>query len=248
VRSIVISAIAIYLIGVAHKSRAQNRLTRYNSGRRIWRRSHAAHSKEPQRDMDGGGDFQSSRQHVYRLTRHPVDRREFIAAAGSVSAVSASHVSVWFMRGAFLDHAVPGVGLTVSGPVRELTHYFTIGVLAASSSVQVTNSAGVSIPTTKPVGDPSGQQILLVRFGRALPPGTYWSRRLVSSGPGFSHGEWLTVGGYPLWPSNIPLNRSHFRTMSMPSWGRNSVCSESRSRSSDSSPNGLCAPLSTACR
>jgi copper resistance protein C len=103
-----------------------------------------------------------------------VDRREFIAAAGSVTAVaSASQASVWFMRGAFLDHAVPGVGLTVSGPVRELTLYFAIGVLAASSSVQVTNSAGVSIPTTKPVGDPSGQQILLVRFGRALPPGTY---------------------------------------------------------------------------
>jgi copper resistance protein C len=103
-----------------------------------------------------------------------VDRREFIVAAGSVTAVaSASQASDWFMRGAFLDHAVPGVGLTVSGPVRELTLYFAIRVLAASSSVQVTNSAGVSIPTTKPVGDPSGQQILLVRFGRALPPGTY---------------------------------------------------------------------------
>jgi methionine-rich copper-binding protein CopC len=103
-----------------------------------------------------------------------MDRRQFVAPAGTVAApASASQASVWFMRGAFLDHAVPGVGLTVSGPVRQLTLYFTIGVLAASSSVQVTNSAGVAMPTTKPVGDPSAQEILLVRFGRALPPGTY---------------------------------------------------------------------------
>ena len=103
-----------------------------------------------------------------------MDRREFIAAAGSVTAVaSASQASDWLMRGAVLDHAVPGVGLTVSGPVRELTLYFTLGVLAAYSSVQVTNSAGVSIPTTKPVGDPSDQQTVIVRLKRTLPPGTY---------------------------------------------------------------------------
>jgi hypothetical protein len=54
-----------------------------------------------------------------------VVRREFIAAAGSVAAiVSASQVFARFMGGAFLDHAVPGVGLTVSGPVRELRLYF----------------------------------------------------------------------------------------------------------------------------
>src|SRR3981081_2915244 len=77
----------------------------------------------------------------------PVDRREFIAAAGSVTAVaSASEASEWFMRGGFLDHAVPGVGLTVSGPVRELTLYFDLGVIAALSSVQVISSTGARVP------------------------------------------------------------------------------------------------------
>jgi copper resistance protein C len=103
-----------------------------------------------------------------------VDRREFIAAAGSVTAIaSASQASEWFMRGASLDHAVPGVGLTVSGPVRELTLYFDLGVIAALSSVQVISSTGAPVSARRPVNDPSGQQIVIVRLGHALPPGTY---------------------------------------------------------------------------
>jgi hypothetical protein len=54
------------------------------------------------------------------VTRHPVDRRQFIAAAGSVIAVASASQAFAQMGGAFLDHAVPGVGLTVSGPVRDL--------------------------------------------------------------------------------------------------------------------------------
>jgi copper resistance protein C len=108
------------------------------------------------------------------VTRHPVHRREFIAAAGSIAAISSmSKASEWLMRGAILDHAVPGVGLTVSSPVRELTLYFTIGILAASSSVQVISSTGARVPASRPVNDPSSQGIVIVRLGRALPPGTY---------------------------------------------------------------------------
>jgi copper resistance protein C len=103
-----------------------------------------------------------------------VDRREFIAAAGSITAVaSASHASVWLMRGAVLDHAVPGVGLTVSGPVREVRLYFTIGMIVASSSVQIISSTGATIAASRPVNDPSDQQIVVVRLGHALPLGTY---------------------------------------------------------------------------
>jgi copper resistance protein C len=72
-----------------------------------------------------------------------------------------------------LVHAEPGVGVTVTGPVRELRLYFDLGVLPAASSVQVTTSAGVTIPTARPAGDPSDQQTLIVRFGRVLLPGTY---------------------------------------------------------------------------
>ena len=43
---------------------------------------------------------------------------------------------------AFLDHAVPGVGMTVSGPVRELRLCYTQGVVTAFSAVSVASSAG----------------------------------------------------------------------------------------------------------
>jgi len=75
--------------------------------------------------------------------------------------------------GVLLVRAEPGVGLTVTSPVRELRLFFDQAVLAVSSSVQVTNSAGVTVPTTKPTGDPSDQQIVIVQFGRVLLPGTY---------------------------------------------------------------------------
>ncbi len=74
---------------------------------------------------------------------------------------------------AFLDHAVPGVGLTVSGPVRELRLYYTQGVVTAFSHVHVASDTGAVIPTGKLVNDPSDQQTVIVRLGRALGPGGY---------------------------------------------------------------------------
>jgi methionine-rich copper-binding protein CopC len=103
-----------------------------------------------------------------------MDRRKFIAAAGSVAAFApASQAFARFAGGAFPDHAVPGVGLTVSGSPRELRLHFDLGVVADLSSVQVITSTGAAIPVSKPVNDPSDQQIVIVRLGRALPPGTY---------------------------------------------------------------------------
>jgi copper resistance protein C len=74
---------------------------------------------------------------------------------------------------AFLDHAVPGVGMTVSGPVRDLRLYYTQGVVTAFSHVHLVNDAGAVIPTGKLVNDPSDQQTVIVRLGRALGPGGY---------------------------------------------------------------------------
>jgi methionine-rich copper-binding protein CopC len=103
-----------------------------------------------------------------------MDRRDFIVAAGSVTAVaSASQASEWFMRGAILDHAVPGVGLTVSGPVREVRLYFDLGILAALCSVQIISSTGATLAASRPVNDPSSQDIVIVKLKRALPPGIY---------------------------------------------------------------------------
>jgi hypothetical protein len=58
---------------------------------------------------------------------------------------------------AFLDHGVPGVGMTVSGPVRDLRLYYTQGVVTAFSAVSVTSSTGAAIPASKPVNDPLDQ-------------------------------------------------------------------------------------------
>ncbi len=74
---------------------------------------------------------------------------------------------------AFLDHAVPGVGLTVTGPVREIRLYYTQGVVTAFSHVHIASAAGAVIQTGKLVNDPSDQQTVIVRLGRVLGPGTY---------------------------------------------------------------------------
>jgi methionine-rich copper-binding protein CopC len=72
---------------------------------------------------------------------------------------------------AFLDHAVPGVGMTVSGPVREIRIHFTQGVVVAFSHVHVVSAAGARIPVSKPAN--AGPETLIVHLGRALGPGTY---------------------------------------------------------------------------
>jgi methionine-rich copper-binding protein CopC len=74
---------------------------------------------------------------------------------------------------AFLDHAVPGVGMTVSGPVRELRLYYTQGVVTAFSHVHVVSAAGAQIPASKPVTASADQQTIVVHLGRALGPGNY---------------------------------------------------------------------------
>ena len=77
-----------------------------------------------------------------------MDRRKFIAAAGIAAwPASTSQAFARFRGGAFLDHAVPGVGLTVSGPVRELRLYFTIGVLPGFSSVRGHKFQGGCVPS-----------------------------------------------------------------------------------------------------
>jgi copper resistance protein C len=74
---------------------------------------------------------------------------------------------------AFLDHAVPGVGMTVSGPVREIRIWYTQGVVTAFSAVTVTSSTGGAIPASRPVTASADQQTIVVHLGRALGPGTY---------------------------------------------------------------------------
>ena len=89
------------------------------------------------------------------------------------AALTSSFAAPPVFAHAFLDHAVPGVGLSVSGPVREIRLYYTQGVVTAFSHVHVVNDAGAVIPTGKLVNDPSDQQTVIVHLGRALGPGGY---------------------------------------------------------------------------
>lgn len=74
---------------------------------------------------------------------------------------------------AFLDRAIPSVGGTVGGSPREIRLFFTQGVVTAFSHVHVVSDAGVAIPVSKPVNDPSDKAIMIVRLGRALGAGSY---------------------------------------------------------------------------
>jgi methionine-rich copper-binding protein CopC len=102
--------------------------------------------------------------------------RRLVAAAYILAILLAPEALARFRGGAILDHAVPGVGLTVGAPVREVRLYFDIGVLAPFSRVQITNSAGAAVPVSQPMNDPSDPSALYVRLGRALGPGTYMVR------------------------------------------------------------------------
>jgi copper resistance protein C len=102
-----------------------------------------------------------------------MDRREFVAAAGTIALVASPSRALAQRGRAWLDHAVPAVGSTVSRSPRELRLYFTMGVVTAFSEVQVTGSTGAPIPASRPVNDPSDQQIVIVRFKRPLSRGTY---------------------------------------------------------------------------
>jgi len=74
---------------------------------------------------------------------------------------------------AFLDHAIPSVGGVVAGSPREIRLYFTTGVVAAFSGVRITSEAGTTIHSGKAIVDPSNRSVVIVRLGRALPPGSY---------------------------------------------------------------------------
>ena len=72
---------------------------------------------------------------------------------------------------AFLDHAVPGVGASISGSPGELQLTFTEGVETALSGVRVTDAGGAAVATGKPTNE--GGSTLLVRLGKPLAAGTY---------------------------------------------------------------------------
>jgi copper resistance protein C len=73
---------------------------------------------------------------------------------------------------AFLDHASPGVGETVSAGPSELTLTFTQDLVPAFSGVHVSTSSGGAVAIGRPQFGPANT--MHVRLGRALGAGTYF--------------------------------------------------------------------------
>ena len=74
---------------------------------------------------------------------------------------------------AFLDHASPGVGASVSAAPGELQLAFTQKVVVALSSVTIAMAGGGAVPAAKAIGDGSSSEVLRVRLTRTLSPGSY---------------------------------------------------------------------------
>jgi copper resistance protein C len=90
-----------------------------------------------------------------------------------IASLASSLAATAAFAHAFLDHAIPSVGGTVSGPVHELRLWYTQGVVVAFSAFTITSSTGGAIPASRPVNNPSNQQEVIVRLGRPLGPGSY---------------------------------------------------------------------------
>jgi methionine-rich copper-binding protein CopC len=74
---------------------------------------------------------------------------------------------------AFLDHAQPGVGGSVSGAPSELVLSFSQNIVPAFSGVTLKEEGGPAVAVGKAVLDPGSQNTLHVKIGKALKPGTY---------------------------------------------------------------------------
>lgn len=74
---------------------------------------------------------------------------------------------------AFLDHAVPAVGATVSGSPGEIELVFTQNIVPAFSGVEITAAGGGAVPAAKAAADSANPAALHVRLGQPLKPGVY---------------------------------------------------------------------------
>jgi copper resistance protein C len=86
------------------------------------------------------------------------------AAAVVVSGTALAH--------AFLDHALPAVGATVTQAPTEVTLWFTQALEPSFTGCAVTNAAGQRVDTGQVMVDPKDPQELHVPL-KALTPGEY---------------------------------------------------------------------------
>lgn len=97
----------------------------------------------------------------------PMSRPTALPIAALACALAATPASAH----AFLDHAIPPVGGTVSASPGVLQLFYTENVVLAFSGVRVAMDGGGSVPVSKP--SLAAPNELVVKLGRALKPGTY---------------------------------------------------------------------------
>ena len=118
-----------------------------------------------------------------------------LTAAVAAFAIAAC-LSGAVLAHAFLDHALPAVGATVSQAPAEVTLWFTQPLEPAFAGVAVTNAAGQRVDTGQVAIDPKDPQELHVPL-RPLAPGDYKvSWHVVSVDTHRTEGDFsFTVGG-----------------------------------------------------
>ena len=71
-----------------------------------------------------------------------------------------------------LEKATPPVGGAVTSPA-EIRLKFSEGVEPRFSGIALTAEGGAAVPLGKPSVDPADSSVLIVKVGKALPPGVY---------------------------------------------------------------------------
>ncbi|WP_294541672.1 copper homeostasis periplasmic binding protein CopC [uncultured Rhodoblastus sp.] len=74
---------------------------------------------------------------------------------------------------AFLDHAVPAVGATVSGSPGEIELVFTQDIVPAFSGAEILVAGGGAVPSAKAAASAGNPAALRLRLGQALKSGVY---------------------------------------------------------------------------
>jgi methionine-rich copper-binding protein CopC len=92
--------------------------------------------------------------------------------AGTIIVALATLLPTASFAHAFLDHAVPAVGATISAPPGGLDLTFTESVVVALSNVRIASS-GKAVAAVKATGDGKQSDTLHVHLGAKLVPGTY---------------------------------------------------------------------------
>lgn len=91
----------------------------------------------------------------------------------SIAALACTLAATAAFAHAFLNRAVPGVGTTVQAAPSQLELRFTENIVLAFSGVRIVAAGGAPVAAGKPT-IPSGQpNVLQVRLGHPLKPGTY---------------------------------------------------------------------------